>query len=187
MKTNIPMLILISRSVSRQISPSLTVRVCIETEMVRNGKMYSTQIRHSNKMSCVWNFPYEIRKVETAKVRKQNLKDLLLKYGGVNLESGIICRNCFNKLDSLDRKTQEFYESCQKYALSSSSRCKRMASSPAVEKRPLKRSLNTDDSTGKYKACLFPTNVGPSTIEPQDNDSSSKGRLKLDFDKGILN
>ena len=50
------------------------------------------------------NFPYEIRKVETAKVRKQNLKDLLLKYGGVNLESGIICRNCFNKLDSLDRK-----------------------------------------------------------------------------------
>ena len=74
MKTNIPMLILISRSVSRQISPSLTVRVCIETEMVRNGKMYSTQIRHSNKMSCVWNFPYEIRKVETAKVRKQNLK-----------------------------------------------------------------------------------------------------------------
>lgn len=60
------------------------------------------------------NFPKEIRKVESAKIREQNLKDLLLKYGGINIESGIVCRNCFLKLDNLDKKCHEFYENCQK-------------------------------------------------------------------------
>ena len=46
--------------------------------------------------------------------------------------------------------------------------------------------VRLDDSTGKFKACLFPTNAVPSTsifLEPQDNDNFLKGRLKLDFDK----
>lgn len=63
------------------------------------------------------NFPKEIRKVESAKIREQNLKDLLLKYGGINIESGIVCRNCFLKLDNLDKKCHEFYENCQKMPL----------------------------------------------------------------------
>ena len=71
-------------------------------------------------MSSLSKFSSWDTEVETAKVQKQNLKDLLLKYRCVNFESEIIYRNNFNKLDSLDRN----YESCQKYALSSSSSCK---------------------------------------------------------------
>ena len=41
------------------------------------------------------------------------LKDLLNKYGGLSVESGILCRNCFQKLINLDRKCRDFYDLCQ--------------------------------------------------------------------------
>lgn len=73
-------------------------------------------------------------------------------------------RNCFLKLDNLDKKCQEFYENCQKNATSSKLRCKRMASSPAVEKRPQNRSLG-DSFTKSAHTCLFPTEQGESGTE----------------------
>ena len=67
MKTNIPMLILISRSVSRQISPSL-MHVCIEKEIVRTEKFTPRKLGRVYVKKCLVcrNFPYEIRKVELA-------------------------------------------------------------------------------------------------------------------------
>ena len=59
------------------------------------------------------------RKVESARVGVKQLddqvttKDLLLKYGGINIESGTICRSCWDKLSSLHTKAKSFYDLCQ--------------------------------------------------------------------------
>ncbi|XP_061184242.1 uncharacterized protein LOC133192263 [Saccostrea echinata] len=126
------------------------------------------------------NFPREIRKVESAKIRGQNLKDLLKKYGGVNIESGIVCRNCFQKLDTLDQKCREFYENCQKNATGTHLRSKRMASSPAVERQPEKRSL-VGDTAKKAHVCLFPMQASATTISSSQN--SIKKLKDMDKDK----
>ena len=42
-----------------------------------------------------------------------NTRDLLLKYGGISVDSGIICRACWDKLSRLHKKVKNFYEFCQ--------------------------------------------------------------------------
>lgn len=64
----------------------------------------------------------------------------------------------------MDKKCQEFYENCPKNTTSSKLRCKRMAFSPAVEKRPKKRNLG-DSFNKSAHTCLFPTEQGESGPE----------------------
>ena len=51
------------------------------------------------------------RKVELTKIAI-NVRDLLLKYEGIDIESGSICRKCFENLLGLHKKSTSFYEQC---------------------------------------------------------------------------
>ena len=74
-----------------------------------------------------------IRSIESKVNAEIGLKELLNKYGGISVESGILGRNCFQKLIYLDKKCREFYDLCQEKYVSVYSRGKRTASSPAEE------------------------------------------------------
>ncbi|CAG2243662.1 unnamed protein product [Mytilus edulis] len=94
-------------------------------------------------------FAKEARRVETIRKLKgkdYSLKELLKKYGGINVESGTVCRNCSKKVDSLHKKKTDFYNECQKNAGMS----KRMASSPHIN--PPKR-INMSTPKNIYSIC----------------------------------
>ena len=105
--------------------------------------MDKTPIKQKSKLCLVCGkYAKEIRKVESARIQEKGLPELLLKYGGINVLSGIMCRNCYIKLENLDKKCTSFREDCQKNAVQSVSlRSKRMSTSPAsktqIPKRPV--------------------------------------------------
>lgn len=63
------------------------------------------------------------------------LKELFKKYGGICVESGILCRNYFKKLINLDKKCREFYDLCKQKLnyIAVYTGGKRVASSPAYK------------------------------------------------------
>ena len=96
--------------------------------------MDKTPIKQKSKLCLVCGqYAKEIRRVECARIREKGLPELLLKYGGINTLTGIMCRNCYIKLENLDKKCTSFREDCQKNAVRPISlRSKRMSSSPAT-------------------------------------------------------
>lgn len=67
-----------------------------------------------------------VRNIESKVNAEIGLKDLLNKFGGLSVESGILCRNCFQKLINLDRKCRDFYDLCQENNASVCSTGKRL-------------------------------------------------------------
>ncbi|CAG2242079.1 unnamed protein product [Mytilus edulis] len=119
------------------------------------------------------NFAKEARRVETIRKLKgkdYSLKDLLKKYGGINVESGTVCRKCSKKVDSLHKKNTDFYNECQKNAGMS----KRMASSPHIN--PPKRINMSTPKTSTQYAAVF------SDSEEEEDDISIIGLHLSDED-----
>ncbi|KAK3590322.1 hypothetical protein CHS0354_008764 [Potamilus streckersoni] len=67
-------------------------------------------------LSC-GRVPKFARRVESSRVRGKDLHYLLVKYGGVNVDSGFLCRNCCDTVKNLHVKSMKFYEKCQQTAL----------------------------------------------------------------------
>lgn len=97
--------------------------------------MYFIPVKqHSSKehVVCILcnNVAKEPRNVESSKT-KYNIKYLLLKYGGINVEASKICVLWVGKLYSLHEKTRAFYSFCQASHKLKIHQTKRMASSPS--------------------------------------------------------
>ena len=101
------------------------------------------------------NVAKEPRNVESSKT-KHNIKDLLLKYGGINVEAGKICVLCVGKLYSLREKTRAFYSFCQASYKLNIHQTRRMASS--VSERLSKRKTIAETPT-KGHCSKIPTPV----------------------------
>ena len=80
-------------------------------------------VENLQKKEDVWNQWKE-------NTKENDLKTLLKKYGGLNAESGILCRNCYTKLHNLDQRCRQFYDECQRNAVKMFSKIKRMSASP---------------------------------------------------------
>ena len=113
----------------------------------------------------------EYRKIESQRIKNVNLSELLQKYGGINVVSGTLCRNCYDKLISLDRKCRDFYELCQKnFQNDEKIQRKRAASSPAASELMKRRDLKSTPS--KIKTRLF-------TLSAPDDDDIHGKNIKL--------
>ena len=96
--------------------------------------MYSTSVKQQSSEDAVCilcnKTAKEPRNVGSTKT-KHNIKDLLLKYGGIYVESGKMCVLCVCKLYSLHEKSMAFYSFCQARFKLNICQVKRMASSPS--------------------------------------------------------
>ena len=117
-------------------------------------------------------------RIDNTNEQRKSLQTLLSKYGGINVDCGVLCKNCYNKLQTLGQKCNDFYELCQKSLLRS--RPKRMASSPAVTPRlkdvsnaPLQRSSKRP----KISVELFSA-VDKSSSEP-DSETFSCDKMDV--------
>ncbi|XP_063408164.1 uncharacterized protein LOC134691528 [Mytilus trossulus] len=93
--------------------------------------------------------PYQSKKI-SSKLLDFSIKDLLLKYGGISKDKGVICRNCERRLETLHKKTVEFYDECQSAArkddFTTPVVCnKRLPSSPLVGFHPKRASLEINE------------------------------------------
>ena len=113
--------------------------------------MDKTPIKQHSKVSlclvCA-ETPKQTRKVESSRIENVCLKDLLLKYGGIHVESGTVCRKCYNKIVHLNQKCSEFYSQCQQNVQKTVLRTKRLASSPAVLRSPVSKRNFINSSPG---------------------------------------
>ena len=130
--------------------------------------MYSTPIKQQsseNHAVCILcnNTAKEPRNVGSAKT-KHNIKDLLLKYGGINVESGKMCVLCFGKLYSLHEKSMAFYNICQASYKLNIHQVKRMASSPSESSSKRKTIAET---TTKRPCSKIPTPVKGNVTTPK--------------------
>ena len=114
----------------------------------------------------------EVRRIESTKRSEINAKALLAKYGGINVESGVMCRNCYSKLQNLDQRCRLFYEECQR---NSRTNTKRMSSSPLSG--PQKR---INFSKTQRKTQLFKESAAPESTTPEEIG------LKVDFVTGRM-
>ncbi|VDI31750.1 Hypothetical predicted protein [Mytilus galloprovincialis] len=57
--------------------------------------------------------PYQSKKI-SSKLLDFSIKDLILRYGGISKDKGVICRNCERRLETLHGK--QFYDECQSAA-----------------------------------------------------------------------
>ena len=137
--------------------------------------MYSTPVKqYSSKRKehavCILcsNVAKEPRNVESSKT-KHNIKDLLLKYGGINVESGKMCAICVGKLYSLHEKSMAFYNFCQASYKTNIHQTKRMASSPSER---LSKMKTINETPTKRYCSRIPTPVKvnvTSTPKPETN------------------
>ncbi|CAC5412118.1 unnamed protein product [Mytilus coruscus] len=92
--------------------------------------------------------PYQSKKI-SSKLLDFSIKDLLLKYGGISKDKGVICRNCERRLETLHKKTVEFYGECQsaarKHDLTPVVCNKRLPTSPLVGFNPKRASLEINE------------------------------------------
>ena len=97
--------------------------------------MYRTPIKQNSApcRACLvcGKSAQEVRRIESTKRSDINAKALLAKYGGINVESGVMCRNYYSKLQNLDQRCRLFNEECQRNArIVMRANTKRMSSSP---------------------------------------------------------
>ena len=137
--------------------------------------MYSTLVeQHSSKRKehavCILcgNVAKEPRNAESSKT-KLNIKDLLLKYGGINVEPGKMCTICVSKLYSLHEKSMAFYNFCQASYKLNIYQTKQMASSPSES---LSKMKTINEIATKRYCSRIPTPVKvnvTSTPKPENN------------------
>ena len=51
--------------------------------------------------------------IESEAGRKHEIKEKLLRFGGINVVSGMLCRTCLYTIDSLTKKADAFMSMCQ--------------------------------------------------------------------------
>ena len=69
--------------------------------------------RKAGKSCCVCKEePKEKRSVSGKNRRGQNITDLLLEYGDLNVSEGILCRSCYNKLLKINQSIADVREKC---------------------------------------------------------------------------
>lgn len=151
--------------------------------------MERTPVKHSSETKlCVVCASIASRpnRVESTRL-KYNLKDLLMKYGGINVECGLICRNCNNRLVGLHEKCIAFYSACQKSCRATVSKSKRLL--PATPTGPSPRAskrLNLSDTPKNLsQTCArtpskIPTPVARFRKSPGNIKATSKTRLNFE-------
>ena len=104
--------------------------------------MSKTPIKQSSKNAklCIVcaKCPNSPRKIESTKMT-HNLHSLLLKYGGINVECGIMCRSCMRRLITIHEKLSSFQELCKQNYRSTVFQSKRLASTPISNKSKIQR------------------------------------------------
>lgn len=147
--------------------------------------MYKTPVKqklHLERICLVCgNFAKEVRKIESTRIKGKDLKILLQTYGGLNIESGIMCRNCFSKLDTIDKKCTQFYEECQKNALKVLSRVKRMRSSPLSRITKRKHVSSTPEKSSKSQLFQHSTKPESDLLSTASLDISVDGMYDSNF------
>ena len=69
--------------------------------------------RKAGEFYCVCNKePKEKRSISRENKSGQNITDLVLKYGDLNISEGILCRSCYNKLLKIDQSIADYLEKC---------------------------------------------------------------------------
>ena len=104
--------------------------------------MSKTPIKQSSKKArlcivCV-KCPNSPRKIESTKMT-HNLQSLLLKYGGINVECGIMCRSCMRRLITIHEKVSSFQELCKQNYRCTVFQRKRLASTPVSNNSKIQR------------------------------------------------
>ncbi|CAC5386827.1 unnamed protein product [Mytilus coruscus] len=128
----------------------LLTKLTSDTKRMNVGLGTPIKQRECDRDICLvcGKFAKEARRVETIRKLKgkdYSLKDLLKKYGGINVESGTVCRKCSKKVDTLHKKNTDFYNECQRNAGMS----KRMASSPHINP-PKRINMSTPKPSTQY-------------------------------------
>ncbi|KAL3867631.1 hypothetical protein ACJMK2_040509 [Sinanodonta woodiana] len=121
--------------------------------------------RYCLSCGCIPNIN---RRVESSRVRGKELHDLLVKYGGINVDNGFLCRNCCETVKNLDIKSKNFFEKCQQTAFKHSNKRKHQSTlretaasvsntNDRIQESPLPSSLK--------KQCIFyfPRNLSPAS------------------------
>ena len=125
----------------------------------------------------------EVRRIESTKRSEINAKALLAKYGGINVESGVMCRNCYSKLQNLDQRCRLFYEECQRNSRTvMRANTKIMSSSPlsGPQKRINFSKTPTKTRKTQRKTQLFKESAAPESTTPEEIG------LKVDFVTGRM-
>ena len=126
-------------------------------------------------------------RIESTK-SKYNLRDLLLKYGGINAESGLICRNCVNKLFGLHEKCVDFYNQCQSNYKRTVLKSKRLLPTTPSGASPRNLKRQNVSETPKNRAqtpSKIPTPIKTHTT-PRTDQRSSKVRLNFGTSQDVL-
>ncbi|XP_041367267.1 zinc finger protein 2 homolog [Gigantopelta aegis] len=78
----------------------------------------------SDDKQCVvcGNHFIEVRRIESKRIKGTSLSTLLYKYGGIGVQTGFICRACFVKVDRLHQQCCQFYDECQRNAVTTLSK-----------------------------------------------------------------
>jgi len=133
----------------------------------------------STKVCCVCGEnKKEVRSIESEKGKERNLSQLLLKYGGLDLVQGIICRNCHDKLLNLHKNATKFWEQCQ----SSKSKSKRCMNDPLQD---ISDTLNSSNNSTLLKDSGMFSPPDCSTPIPNRPTARSIKTLNLIFDESI--
>ena len=149
-------------------------------------KMDKTPVKQStiNRLCLVCastaNRPSRIESTKS----KYNLRDLLLKYGGINAESGLICRNCVNKLFGLHEKCVDFYNQCQSNYKRTVLKSKRLLPTTPSGASPRNLKRQNVSETPKNRAqtpSKIPTPIKTHTTPRTDQRSS---KIRLNFGSG---
>ena len=82
--------------------------------------------------------PNSPRKIESTKMT-HNLQRLLLKYGGINVDCGVMCRSCIRRLITIHEKVSSFQELCKQNYRSTVFQSKRLASIPISNNSKIQR------------------------------------------------
>lgn len=129
----------------------------------------------STKVCCVCGEnKKEVRYIESEKGKEKHLSQLLLKYGGIDLVQGIICRTCHDTLLKLHKSATNFWEHCQS-SKSKSKRC--MNDSLQDISDTLNSTLLKDSGIFSPPYCSTPIPYRPTV--------SSRKTLNLIFDESI--
>ncbi|CAC5370434.1 unnamed protein product [Mytilus coruscus] len=120
--------------------------------------------------------PYQSKKI-SSKLLDFSIKDLLLKYGGISKDKGVICRNCERRLETLHKKTVEFYGECQsaarKHDLTPVVCNKRLPTSPLVGFNPKRASLEINEGIPDHS--YAGETITPILTQPENNVSTCIG------------
>jgi len=102
-----------------------------------SGSMAEVKLNNKNCVVCFNSAIKEIRVINSRAGREKRLKQLLLKYGEINVVEGVMCRTCERKLLSLHNECNNFRTQCQN--TSQNFAVKRCASSTSPSTSPAAR------------------------------------------------